>query len=500
MFLGLDVGTSVIKAALFDDAGNECAEATQRTELLPAPLGWSEVDGEATWQAAIAVIHALFAGSDYGPRDVQGIGLTGVMVGAWLLDEHDAIIRPPILWNDARAQALVDRRLAEDPDLISKIFAHSGSVMQLGCTLPALAWLRENEPENLARARTVLTAKDYLRFRLTGEFATDEAEASMAPGDAVARSFHPEPASLLGVGDLLPLLTPVRRGETLAGTVTAKAAAATGLVAGTPVAIGTGDTCASLIGAGCHAPGQAASVLGTTCLNGVLFDHAVYEPKDLGLLFIVPGGRWMKTMVNVVGTAAIDWCLKTLTPDIAAEPKPYEALGVLAGESPAGANGVAFVPYLSNSGVIAPRIEPRARALFGGLAPQHGRADMVRSVYEGIAYAIRLSFEQIGGGSGSIRLSGGGARSLFWSQMIADVTGMAVEIPEGTQFGAKGAALCAAVATGRYASISEACAATYRTHRVHEPDAAARMPTKPATGAMSTASAAALGEMTGVAD
>ncbi len=500
MFLGLDVGTSVIKAALFDDAGNECGEAAQRTALLPAPLGWSEVDGEAVWQAAIKVIGALFATSGHNPKDVEGIGLTGVMVGAWLLDSQQAIIRPPILWNDARAQALVDRHLAEDPAFLSKIFAHSGSVMQLGCTMPALAWLRENEPDNLARARVVLAAKDYLRFRLTGEFATDELEAAMAPGDAVARDFHREPAALLGVEDLLPLLAPVRRGETLAGTVTGAAAKATGLVIGTPVAIGTGDACASLIGAGCHEPGQAATVLGTTCLNGVLFDHAVYEPKDLGLLFIVPGERWMKTMVNVVGTAAIDWCLNTLCPDIAGGPQPYEALGAVAAESAAGANGVAFVPYLSSSGVIAPRIEPRARATFAGLAPQHGRADMVRSVYEGVAYAVRSCFEQIGGGAGSIRLSGGGARSLFWSQMIADVTGMAVEIPEGTQFGAKGAALCAAVATGRYASVTEACAATFRTRRVHEPDPAAKDAYEAGYRRYATASAAALDELREVAD
>lgn len=472
MYLGLDIGTSVIKAALFDADGRECAEAAQRTQLLPAPIGWSELDGDAVWRVAVAVIRALFAGSEYRPEQVRGIGITGVMVGAWLVDADGHLLRPPILWNDARAQALVDELLAREPALFSKVFAHSGSMMQLGCTLPVVAWLKANEPEVLGRARHIFCAKDFIRYRLTGAVATDESEAAMAPGSAVTRDFHPDQARLLGIEAHVHRLSPVRRGETIAGAVTSEAASLTGLVAGTPVAIGTGDTGACVLGAGAHRPGQAVTVLGTTCLNGVLFDRAMYEPRDLGLLFIIPGQRWMKTMVNVAGTTVLDWCLSTLCPDIAAGERPYETLGALAETSAAGSAGVTFVPYLSASGVIAPRIEPRARAGFHGLAPHHGRADMVRSIYEGMAYAIRDCYEQIGGAGEGIRLSGGGARSPFWAQMISDVTGYVVEIPEGTQFGAKGAALCAAVAIGDFGSIGEAVEATYRAQRRHVPDAA----------------------------
>ncbi|MGV3549213.1 FGGY-family carbohydrate kinase [Rhizobium sp.] len=469
MYLGLDIGTSVIKAALFDADGRECAEAAQRMQLLPAPVGWSELDGDAVWQVAVAVIRALFAGSIFRPEQVRGIGVTGVMVGAWLVDANGALLRPPILWNDARAQTLVDELAAREPALFSKVFAHSGSMMQLGCTLPVIAWLRANEPETLAKARHLLCAKDFIRYRLTGQIATDESEAAMAPGSAVTRDFHPDQAKLLGIETHVHLLSPVRRGETIAGELTAEAARLTGLVAGTPVAVGTGDTGACVLGAGAHKPGQAVTVLGTTCLNGVLFDSATYEPRDLGLLFIIPGRRWMKTMVNVAGTTVLDWCLSALCPDIAAGNKPYETLGALAETSAAGSGGVTFVPYLSASGVIAPRIEPRARAGFHGLAPHHGRAEMVRSIYEGMAYAIRDCYEQIGGAGEGIRLSGGGARSPFWAQMIADVTGYVVEIPEGTQFGAKGAALCAAVATGDFGSIGEAVEATYQAQRRHVP-------------------------------
>ena len=499
LFLGIDIGTSVIKAALFDEAGHECAERAERMQLLPAPVGWSELDGEAVWKVTARVVRGLLQQASIAPEAVRGIGVTGVMVGAWLVDEEGRIVRPPILWNDARALDLVERLRAREPALFSRVFAHSGSMMQLGCTLPVLAWLKENEPESLSRAQRVICAKDFIRYRLTGALATEESEAAMAPGSAVTRDFIPDQAKLLGIVELSRLLAEVRPAEALAGHVTEEAAAATGLAAGTPVAIGTGDTGACALGAGCHDPGSAVSVLGTTCLNGVIFDRPVYEPRDLGLLFILPQERWMKTMVNVAGTTVLDWCLSTLCPDIAAGPEPYERLGALAETSPPGANGVVFIPYLSATGVIAPRVEPRARAGFLGLAPHHTRADMVRAVYEGIAYAIRDCYESIGGAGETVRLSGGGARSPFWSQMVADVTGYAIEVPEGTQFGAKGAALCAAVATGAYPSLAEACRATFRARRRHAPDPATAGAYEAGYRRFKIGSAAALGALVDVA-
>ena len=157
-------------------------------------------------------------------------------------------------------------------------------MMQLGCTLPVIAWLKANEPQTLGRARHVLCAKDYVRYRLTGRIATDESEAAMAPVSAVTRDFHPDQAKLLGIEEHVHLLATVERGESRAGDVTTEAASLTGLVAGTPVAIGTGNTGACVLGAGAYKPGQPVTVLGTTCLNGVLSDRAAYQPRDLGLL------------------------------------------------------------------------------------------------------------------------------------------------------------------------------------------------------------------------
>lgn len=499
MYLGLDIGTSIIKAALFDQGGRERTSVVRKMQLLDAPQGWSELDGESVWQAVVAVIAQLFASTSSSPSEVRAVGVTGVMVGTWLIDDSGFLVRPPILWNDARAQNWVDKRSQDEPDLLSKVFALSGSVMQFGCTLPVLAWLKENEPKTLDRARHVLCAKDFIRYRLTGELLTDESEAAMAPGSADSRDFHPGQAKLLDVEDLGHLLVPVRRAETNGGRITATAAALTGLRIGTPVAVGTGDTGSSVIGAGCHQVGQAASILGTTCLNGVLSDHPVFEPKDLGLLFILPGQRWMKTMANVAGTTVLDWCLAVICPDIAKGKSPYEALERLAKTSPPGANGLVFVPYLSASGVIAPKIEPRARAGFFGLAPHHDHADLVRAVYESMAYAIRDSFAAIGGSMTSIRLGGGGARSRFWGQIIADVGGIRVEVPHGTQFGAKGAILCAATSIGAFSSIGEACAATYCEQVGYQPNDTLSETYENAFRRFKVASAAALGPLTELA-
>ncbi|MBB5751661.1 FGGY-family carbohydrate kinase [Prosthecomicrobium pneumaticum] len=470
--LGIDVGTSMTKAALFDRAGREVGSAGRRTALRSPYPGWFEMEAEELYGAAAFACRTVVAETGVAPADVEGLAISGVMIGGWPVDAGGAVLRPGILWNDGRAQTLLDRRVAADPALMAKLFDSSGQVMQLGCTLPVLAWLAENEPQTIARARTILCAKDYLRLRLTGHVGTDETDSAIAPGSARERRFNPALLDLFGIGHLAHLLPAVARSEAMVGGLTVGAAAALGLPAGTPVAVGAGDLPACVIGAGAVEPGIAVSVVGTTCLNGVVADEPVFTPRDMGILFTVPGDLWIKTMVNVAGTTNLDWALAALTPDIAGRPDAYERLAEIAAESPAGAAGLGYVPYLSHIGIIAPRLEPGARAGFFGLDPDHRRPHLVRAVYEGLAYAIRDCYARIGRPVSAIRLVGGAARSPFWAQMIADVTGTPVEVPEGSEFGAKGAALLAAVAVGWFPDVRTAAAASHRTRRRFEPDAA----------------------------
>ncbi|MCX5512742.1 FGGY-family carbohydrate kinase [Kaistia algarum] len=469
--LGLDVGTSVTKAALFDRDGREIGSSGRRTSVHSPHPGWYEMDAESLFAAAAGACREALATTGIGAAYVEGLAISGVMIGGWLIDAVDTVLRPGILWNDGRAQGLLDRLVAANPALMSQLFDSSGQVMQLGCTLPVLAWLAENEPHHVAAAHSILTAKDYLRLRLTGHVGTEETDAAIAPGSASGRGFNPALLELFGIECHAGLLPEVRPSEAMAGTLLPAAAEALGLRAGTPVAMGAGDLPACVLGAGAVDAGIACSVVGTTCLNGVVSEAPVFTPRDMGILFTVPGHLWIKTMVNVAGTTNLDWALTALCPDLAGRPDAYEMLAELAASSPPGADGAGYVPYLSHIGIIAPRLEPGARAGFFGLNPDHGRSDLVRSVYEGLAYAIRDCFERIGRPISAIRLVGGASRSPFWAQMIADITGVPVEVPEGSEFGAKGAALLAATAIGWFPDIRTACRATYRTRRRHEPDA-----------------------------
>jgi sugar (pentulose or hexulose) kinase len=470
LLLGIDVGTSFTKVALFGRDGREVARSAVATEVRRPRPGWSEADPEAVWAALAVLIRGLLAENAVPPGAVAAVGVTGAMVGGWVVDAAGRPLRNGILWDDGRAQPWIEARLAADPGFLSRIFACSGQMMQQGCTLPVLRWLIDNEPAAMGRAAALFSSKDFVRMRLTGEVAADYTEAAVAPGSAVARTRSAAMLELFGLGPHGRLLPPVLRSEELAGAVTAAAAEATGLAPGTPVAVGAGDVPATVLGAGGARPGAVITILGTTCLNGVLLDRPSFEPPDVGVLFTVPGDLWLRTMVNVAGTTNLDWCLHALCPDLRGDADVFAALEALAGSVAIGAEGLTYVPYLSEVGIIAPKVEPRARGGFAGLTPAHGRAHLVRAVYEGVALSIRDCYAAMDRPIGTIRFVGGGSRSRFWSQMLADATGLPVEIPEGTEFGAKGAALLAATAIGWFPTVEEAVERTYAVARRHDPD------------------------------
>jgi len=465
LILGIDAGTSVVKVALFDRNGRELAVERRRTVLLlPQPM-WSETDMEETWQAVVACVRALLQASATDPARIAAVGLTGNMVGAWLIDGDGRPVRNGILWNDGRAQGLIAKRLQADPDFMRTIFRASGSVMQQGCTLPVLRWLVENEPETLARAETLLCCKDWVGFRLTGARGVDPSEASVMPGDAPRRSYSEEMIDFFGLRPQRRLFPEVRPSESILGTVTEEAAAATGLRAGTPVGVGAGDVLASALGLGAVEPGSACSLLGTNILNCLVLATPNLQPMDVGVMFSMPPDRWLRSMLNVSGTTSMDWFIAQFCAQEQAaatsQADLFNRLEALARTSPAGANGLLYMPYLSDLGITAPFYEPTARAQFFGVTDRHTRADFLRAVYEGVALSIRDGFSVLPERAQAIRLSGGGARSAFWSQIIADACDTPVIVPKGTtEYGAKGAALLAGVAIGWYASVDEAVRTT----------------------------------------
>ena len=474
LFLGVDAGSSVTKVAVFDENGQQLGMGFRRIRLQRPHPGWSELEPDLAWSAVGAAIRAALDNAGVVGDDIAAVGLSAAMVGAWLVDDTGGALRPGVIWEDSRAQGWLDRRARDVPDFYQRIFQSDGCVLQQGCTLPLLAWLRIHEPDVLDKAAHVFSYKDFLRLKLTGRAAADRTEAAVAPGSARRRDHSPEMLALFEVADLVHKLPPVADSETIGGFVTAVAAAATGLAEGTPVAIGSGDVPATVIGASALETGTALAVLGTTCMVGVVHDQPVFTPPDLGLLFTLPGENWFRAMVNVAGTLNLDWAIETLLPDIAREPDLYARMEAMIAPLPIGDEGLVYLPYLSESGIIAPVVSREARAAFCGLTPRHGRPHLIRAVYEGVVLAMRDLHQSLEGAGDKILLTGGGARSLTWTQMIADALGAAVLVPAGAEFGARGAALLAATAIGQFGSIREASTTTRRIERRHEPDRSAK--------------------------
>jgi len=475
-FIGLDAGSSVCKAAIFDKQGRQLAEAARRMIINRPYPGWSELDPQNCWRIVLEVIKEAVAMSGVKKHEFSGIGLTAAMVGAWAVNENGEALRPGILWEDSRATPLIEAMLKQAPDILARIFRSSGSALQQGCTLPLLAWLANHEPNLLAQCRYILSYKDFLRLKLTGKVATDRSEAAVLPGSAIKRDRSEEMIALFGLNKWCHLLPPIHESESFIGTLTEEVARLLDLPASLPVAIGAGDVPSTLIGVGALLPGATVAVLGTTAMIGICHERPVFEPPDIGLLFSLPGALWYRAMVNVAGTLNLDWALETLAPDLAEEPDHYDQITALARAVPAGADGLTYLPYLSESGIIAPRLAPQARAQFCALTPRHGRGAMFRAVFEGVAFSLKdlldkLNFHEHGADNTPIILTGGGGRNPFWMQMMADVLEHPIYIPDPIQFGARGAALLAATAAGEFVSIVQASQATNsrKTGKIYQP-------------------------------
>ena len=420
---------------------------------------------EALWRNVVATLRELTGRLDR--RDtVAAVGISAFMGGAWLLDGDGAPVRPAILWNDSRAAGVLDQ--LRDEDLLTRSFAISCNALTPGFSLVVLRWLREHEPGVLERARTALFAKDWIRFRLTGELATDGSDASHAPGDAVRRTFSEAILDDWGLAEVAALLPPVLPSEAVAGVVTAAAAAASGLPAGTPVVTGLADVSAILVGGGVVTAGQASTILGSACLNSVVTEQPVWEPAGIGLSFLIPPALWTRTMPNQTGTLALEWFKRELAPG-----GDDAALDEAAAQVPRGARGLLFHPYLNGTGVLAPVYEPRARGRLWGLATEHTRWDILRSIYEGVAYAVADCVDLLPPARDPSVLLGGGAGSRLWRQIIADVTGRPFTVAATPEPGALGVALLAGVAAGWWASIDEAASACCSRGDLTLPDRAA---------------------------
>jgi xylulokinase len=451
-WLGIDVSTTATKAVLIDGGGRVVAVAASEYGYeTPHPL-WSEQDPDLWWSAACKSVAAVLASAGASGTDIRGIGLTGQMHGLVLLDQGGNALRRAILWNDQRTAEQCDEirgRLGKE-----RLIQVTGNDALTGFTAPKILWVRSNEPETYRRAAHILLPKDFVRYKLSGEFAVDCADgAGTLLFDLRARTWSDEVLEALEI-DPAWLPRPYE-GTQVTGTVSAEAAEATGLLAGTPIVGGGGDQAAAAVGTGAVEQGIVSLSLGT---SGVVFattDRPTIEPDGRLHAFChsVPG-KWHLMGVMLSAAGSLRWFRDTF-----AATADFDALLAPAADVPPGSEGLLFLPYLT--GERTPYPDPLARGAFVGLTVRHGLPQLTRSVLEGVAFGLRDCFELMKsaglGAVSQVRVSGGGARSPLWRQILADVLKTELVTVSSEEGAAYGAALLAAVGTGAFADVPGAC-------------------------------------------
>lgn len=484
MLLGIDIGTSAVKAVLLTEAGGVVAGASSSYEVDSPRPGWTEQPAERWWTGVIDAVGSL--GARVG--DVTAVGLSGQMHGSVLLDDAalavagagvPAPVRPPLLWNDQRTAPMLPR-IVEAAGGPRALVERTGNAALAGFTLPKVLWIREKEPEAFMRARMLLCPKDWVRLVLTGEPAIDVGDgAGTLLFDPAARTWDDSFAADL---DLDPgLLPPVLESGAVAGAITAWAAEATGIPAGTPVVAGSGDNQCGAVGAGVLEPGLVLATLGT---SGVIYAPTAEPTPDLPADSAVPPGRvhlmcaadgdgartggWSITGCTLSAAGALAWARSVLAPDV-----EYDALLAEAADAPPGCEGVRFVPHLT--GERCPFPDPDARGAWTGLASRHDRGHLVRAVLEGVAASMGRILDIVRGlpvPVSHVRLGGGGQRSELWRRIQADAYRAPVARLDVEEGPAWGAAMIAGAGTGRGVALRDVCASALREIETIEPSPA----------------------------
>jgi len=452
LLLGIDLSTTGAKALLIDDKGRVVSSATTPLSLsTPYPL-WSEQEPHDWWSATTSSIARALAAANTSGESVAAIGLTGQMHGLVLLDEQGHVLRPAILWNDQRCGAECDEiRARVSREQLVRV---TGNDALTGFTAPKILWVEKNEPEIYRCVRHVLLPKDYIRYKLTGAFAMDKADGSGTMlFDLRKRTWSPEILHALNIS--AEWLPPTFEGHEITGEVIDDS---TGLRKGTPVVAGGGDQAAQAIGVGVVRPGTMAVTLGT---SGVVFaatESPLIEPQGrLHAFCHAAPGRWHLMGVMLSAAGSLQWYRDKLACD-----RDFEQLVSEASQITAGSEGLIFLPYLS--GERTPHPDPLARGAWIGLTTRHTQAHLTRSVLEGVAFGLKDIFclmKDAGHGPiQEVRLSGGGAKSLLWRQILAGVLDTELVTVNTTEGAAFGAALLAGVGAGIWPDVDIACAQT----------------------------------------
>jgi xylulokinase len=465
--LGIDIGTSGTKTLICDEGGTVLATAMAEHAISSPKPGWSEQEPEDWWRATCTATRAVLKRAKVKPAQIKGIGLSGQMHGSVFLGDGEKALRPALLWNDQRTskQCVEIESKAGGREALIELVANPALT---GFTAPKILWVRENEPRVYARTKHILLPKDYIRYRMTGEYATEVSDASgTLLLDVVNRRWSDKLLGLLGIDrGLLPRL---HESPEVTGKLHQGGAAALGLMAGIPVVGGAGDQAAGAVGNGIVTAGIVSATLGT---SGVVFAHSDVPTRDPKgrvhtMCHAVPG-KWCVFGCMLAAGGSFQWFRNQLAHHevhAAARRKvdPYELLVAEAEKADPGSGGVFFLPYLT--GERCPHPDPNARGGWIGITARTLRRDMIRSLLEGVTFGMRDALEimrEMGIPITQVRASGGGARSAFWRQLQADIYGQPIVLTNATEGPAYGVALLAGVGTGVWGSVEQACKSAIR--------------------------------------
>ena len=458
--IAVDAGTTMIKAVGYDEEGTELVVVRQATSVSRPHVGWAEQDMLAVWDAVVFSVRSV---QRQLKSDIDFLAITAQGDGCWLVDQAGEPTGPAILWNDGRAAAIVEDWSRQG--LLEKAFQINGSQTFPGLPNAILTWLKHNDPERLERSHASLTCGGWLFARMTGELAIDESDGAAPFMDIRTRRYSPELLKLYGMEWARTFLPELRGDDRRVAALTRAAALEMGLPAGLPIVMSSYDIASTAIGVGAVAPGQACSILGTTLCTEIVADKVTTQGKSAGLTVALGlPGKYLNAFPTLAGGEVIQWACQLLDLD-----NPTE-LAELADACPPGANGLAFIPYLSPAGERAPFLNAQARGAFLGLSFDHGRGHVARAVLEGLTLVIRDCLSTSGVTPTELRVCGGGAANPIWLQLIADITGVPVLRSTDTEVGAKGAFLIGLVATGGAARIEDVSSWYVRIRDTFTPD------------------------------
>lgn len=468
-YLGLDLGTGSIKSVLFDVNGIEIAQSEMEYLLYQPHNGWSEQEPEDWYQAAVKTVRTVMEQSGVPKEQVKGLGISGQMMGAVMLDKDGNVLRRAILWNDGRTTESCEKiRQIVGDDLFMK---YTCTPARPGLTAAKIQWVKDNEPDIYAKTAHILLPKDYLRYRLTGEYATEVSDASATQLlDVPNRCWAKEILNLLDIKE--EMLGKVYESQEITGYVLPEVAKAMGITENTAVVGGASDNAAAGVGTGIVAPGRAMTTIGTSGTVFAFSETPVIDENQSVYTFCmpVPGAWHFMGSVNSAG-GSLKWWRNTFYP----KDKSYTEINADAASSVPGANRLIYLPYLN--GEQSPHFNLNCRGSFVGLAAIHTKADMTRAVMEGVSYALRDIMTGIRGTGvepKNVMLCGGGSKSPFWRQLLANIYGLPICLPDmnSENSAALGVAILAAVGCGAYKDVVTACDHIIKVREeVYMPDA-----------------------------